>query len=423
MIALGPEVLEECFLPQMVAYIQKTKEKLKKAKEEQLAAAVSLNRKNVGFYENQKQKIILNLMWGTLLAAGRSLLTYYTKNWKTILRKDNVKYAANNLSSKIKNENCAEFQENPESYDKEETRTGKMGDSIVSSDRINLLKVYEYLYDQFGSSLNMINADWSLIARSKKSRIKEKNHTMRSSYKRIAGNFHHKLAKNPFNTVGRMRVRTLGKFEPQTSENDNNFGSSLMLSSNFVKKEADESSSSSIPMEFKYYGEDKGINQPRPTSSTSSDADFNYLAGCGLPTDIFEPASIVSSESTLQHLHTSNIKQETKYISKQNAEEASCVVISSSVVQNFEVVATSEKSFTTVSRHPEIDFAFGTSQWSKGKLRRKRFTMNVGHRYNGAMNIKGIKPKTIVGNRMGTPRGITSDFVTIERSCSLITVI
>jgi hypothetical protein len=141
--------------------------------------------------------------------------------------------------------------------------------------------------------LSMINADWNrVLNRSNKSKIKQPKTRLHSALKRINV---HKINKNPLESVGRMRVRTLGKKRIKSNEDidgNNMFDiSSNNISSNFVKKEIDDSSSSSI-MEYKYYGEDKNIYQPRPTSSTSSDADFNYLAGCGLPTDIFEPSNV-----------------------------------------------------------------------------------------------------------------------------------
>ena len=58
MIALGPDVLEDCLLPQMEDYIRYTKEKMEKAEDEQLAAVASFNRKDAGFYDNQKKKVI-----------------------------------------------------------------------------------------------------------------------------------------------------------------------------------------------------------------------------------------------------------------------------------------------------------------------------------------------------------------------------
>ena len=80
MIALGPDVLEDCLLPQLESYIEDTKEKMQNADEEDLAAAASFNRRDAGFYDNQKKKAVLNLMWGTLVVAARSILTYYTNN-------------------------------------------------------------------------------------------------------------------------------------------------------------------------------------------------------------------------------------------------------------------------------------------------------------------------------------------------------
>jgi hypothetical protein len=186
-------------------------------------------------------------------------------------------------------------------------------------------------------------------------------------------------------------------------------------------------------MEYKYYGEDKNIYQPRPTSSTSSDADFNYLAGCGLPTDIFEPSNVSNPSNLDTAPNLQNIKHEHK---EQDIIEDSCVVLGPSVIQTFDVVNNTKsfiknetqnvESVTTVSRHSNITFAFGPSQWAKEKLHRKHLTSSVGCRFKlrgNQMNLKGRIPKIIVGKRMGTPRGITSDLVTVENSCSLMTFI
>ena len=313
MIALGPDVLEDCLLPQIEDYVRYTKENMENAEDEQLAAVASFNRKDSGFYDNQKKKVILSLMWGTLLAAGRSLLAHYSKYSKKLMHSNtNSKYATNIfLPSKVK-------QQEGEVEERSETPSRPPTDSFLinSVGQINISKVYDFLYDQFGSSICMFDADWNQISKvSKKNNStkssKEQNvrtfphyyYQMYSSYKR-GGNCHKIFGRNPLECVGRIRIRTLGKMEAtnrleeaMNNADDNGLGPAR----NFIKKEEPDCDHTSFsPMDYKYFGEERTVyqNQPRPTSSTSSDADFNYLAGCGLPSDIFEPSTNVLSGSS-----------------------------------------------------------------------------------------------------------------------------
>ena len=423
MIALGPDVLEDCLLPQMEVYIQNTKEKIQKAEEEQLAATASLNGRDAGFYDNQKKKVILNLMWGTLNIAARNILAYYAKNFKTLLKSNKYTQDKGIVNIKVK-------YENGEDSNEAATNTSNMGP------KINLLKVYELLYEHFGSSLSMINADWNRVIRFHKNRgAKHPQDRCYSTFKRG-----HKPSKSPLDCVGRMRIRTLGK-KRITSEQMDGEHNVVDFSSENVRKEWEDSSSMS--MDFKYDGEDnRSIGHlPRPTSSTSSDADFNYLASCGLPTDIFETANVSNTNTTLETLRNMDITHERNEQEKQemNVVEDSCVVLGPSVVQNFDVpnatnpgsepcIHNSDDSITTVLRHSNITFAFGTSQWPKQKLRRKQFTSSVRCRISdkpreSQANLQGRISKIVLGKRMGTPRGITSDLITVENSCSLMVFI
>ena len=72
-----------------------------------MASVASFNKRDAGFYENQKKKVILNLMWGTLLTASRSILSYYSRNFRKILRNTDFSNA-NSLNIKIKQENGVE---------------------------------------------------------------------------------------------------------------------------------------------------------------------------------------------------------------------------------------------------------------------------------------------------------------------------
>merc|ERR1719411_576366 len=203
-----------------------------------------------------------------------------------------------------------------------------------------------------------------------------------------------------------------------------------------VKQETDEHSAFSH-FDAKSYGDEKNIYQPRPTSSTSSDADFNYLAGCGLPSDIFEPVTSENNPSlnNPQIFHRVDIKSE---------EEDTCVSISASVIKSFEMARSdslntltvksdlsSIKSPTTVSsiRCRRINIAFGTSQWPREKLKRKRFTPSLIMRHQIGINegfiVKGhIAPsRVVVGKRMGTPRGVTTKYETVMYSCSLMSIV
>jgi hypothetical protein len=227
-----------------------------------------------------------------------------------------------------------------------------------------------------------------------------------------------------------MRIRTLGK-KNVAGMKDVDRASSY---SN-VKSEMDEQHF--IQSDLKPFCEKRNY-QPRPTSSTSSDADFNYLAGCGLPTDIFEP---ITSDSN-QTLHSSQIIHRTNIKSKETDDADTCVSLSPNVVKSFEIVTIvtslshprSElpaKSHKTVSniRCRQIAFAFGTSQWPREKLKKKRFTPSVAVRYHDNLKegfiVKGhlSLPKVIVGKRMGTPWGVTTRGETAVYSCSLMSIV
>ena len=419
MIALGPEVLEDCLIPQMEEYIKTTKEKITITEEEQLASVASLNKRDAGFYENQKKKVILNLMWGTLLTASRSILSYYSRNFRKILRNTDFSNA-NSLNIKIKQENGVE-------NDGLESRLPVEDYKIIDSHgHICISKVYEFLYEQFGSALSILYSDPSRFKnkRSKKSIAKDtRGKQYHSSYKRF-GNFHPKsLSRNPLECIGRMRIRILGKNNvPYVNE----FDKATYLN---VKQETDEHSAFSH-FDAKSYGDEKNIYQPRPTSSTSSDADFNYLAGCGLPTDIFEP---VTSENNTNS-NNPQIFQRANVKSKESQEADTCLIISPNVIKSFEIItnkseSNSAKSLTTISniRYRRINFAFGTSQWPKEKLRRKHFTSSLVARHQNCANevliSKGHTPKIILGKRMGTPRGVTTNCGTVVYSCTLMSII
>ena len=424
MIALGPDVLEDCLLPQLESYIEDTKEKMQNADEEDLAAAASFNRRDAGFYDNQKKKAVLNLMWGTLVVAARSILTYYTNNFQTLIHSN--KYISDQAyPSNIKAENgeCAESAH---------------GDPNKA---INLLEVYELLNEHFGSSLAMIDADWCRVVRCNKSKAMYAKSRYYSTYKRAGA---HRIG-NPLENVGRMRIRTLGKKRKRSGDEmlQGNLHS-LLPSLSFVKKEeVDES------MDYKLYGEDnRNLSHPRPTSSTSSDAEFNYLAGCGLPTDIFEPSNVSNStfpyqgalseaNSNIQNIGAIKIEPKEPHNELHLNEDS--VFLSPSVVQNFDVERNAQNlgishrqnhgGIKSVIRRQNITFDFGPTQWPKKRLRRKHLTASVACRYNSLTSAAGSpmhfagKNGIVVGKRMGTPRGITSNFATVENSCSLLTFI
>ena len=420
MIALGPEVLEDCFIPQMEEYIKSTIEKIDMTDEEQMASEASFNKRDAGFYENQKKKVILNLMWGTLLAAGKTLLSYYSKNVRKIARKT-VLVDQNRSTIKIKQETGTENE-----LDK--TMTIEDSTIIDSSGKICISKVYDFLYDQFGSGLSILYSDPSRFKhkQSKKTFAKDHRHRQYNSSLKRYTNFHKSLNRNPYECVGRMRIRTLGKKNVNEVDKTSSFFN--------VKHEMDEQPFAQS--DLKPYCEEKNNYQPRPTSSTSSDADFNYLAGCGLPTDIFEP--IISQSN--QTLNNPQIFQRTDMKSKETEETETCISLSPNVVQSFEIVTTvtslnqprseanAARSHTTVSniRCRQIAFAFGTSQWPREKLKRKRFTPSLVVRYQDNMKegiiVKGhhLLPRVVVGKRMGTPRGITTSGETAVYSCSLM---
>jgi hypothetical protein len=466
MIALGPEVLEDCLLPQIEDYVRYTKEKMENAEDEQLAAVASFNRRNAGFYDNQKKKIILSLMWGTLLAAGRSLLAHYTKSSRKLIHSNmNSKYATKlSLQSKVK-------QREGEAEERSEVLSRPSTESFLinSVGQINISKVYDFLYDEFGSSMCMFDADWNRISKvlkknnSTKGSIEQNIRTfphyyyqMYSSYKR-GGNAHKYYGRNPLECVGRMRIRTLGKKEATNRFGEDMYNTDdngVSSAPSFIKKEEPDcdhpSSSSFSQMDFKYFGEERTVyqNQPRPTSSTSSDADFNYLAGCGLPSDIFEPSTNVlsGSPSNIPTHFTPNLQNVIKLEQKNDAKKRYAeeeVALGSSVTQHFELAVNASKGLhtmnnkltnprTTVSRHSNIVFSFGTSQWPKQKLKRKHLTSTIAIRYHDEGNNAGRNstlkgqpqtPKIVVAKRMGTPRGVTSTLVAIQRSCSLMSFI
>ena len=75
MIALGPQVLDECLVPQMQSYILRIQDKMQSANE---AVSPASN-----LYERQERKEVLNLMWNTLVLASRSLLSHYAETTET----------------------------------------------------------------------------------------------------------------------------------------------------------------------------------------------------------------------------------------------------------------------------------------------------------------------------------------------------
>ena len=426
MIALGPEVLEDCLIPQMEEYVKATKEKMKTTEDEQLASVASFNKRDAGFYDNQKRKIILNVMWGTLITAGRLILSYYSRNMRKILRRTDFVDSIHH-DVKIKRENGSE---NDSFHDKIHDKDFQI---IDTNGKICISQVYAFLYEQFGSSLSILYSDPSRFKnkRSKNNHGKDLRGKQNQSALKRFGNFHHKsLNRNPFECVGRMRIRILGKHKtPIINDLDN---TSLSLN---VKREADEQPYSQL--DLKSFSDDKNNFQQRPTSSTSSDADFNYLAGCGLPSDIFEPVTSENNPSlnNPQIFHRVDIKSE---------EADTCVSISASVIKSFEMARSdslntltvksdlsSIKSLTTVSsiRCRRINIAFGTSQWPREKLKRKRFTPSLIMRHQIGINegfiVKGhIAPsRVVVGKRMGTPRGVTTKYETVMYSCSLMSIV
>ena len=190
-------------------------------------------------------------------------------------------------------------------------------------------------------------------------------------------------------------------------------------------------------------GENEGRNifyqqePPRPTSSTSSvDAEFNLFAGCEVPNDIFQPALKIRGSSTTVK---NKIKLEDNDGSEQQHHMINIegVILSPTILKIFDVSRAAKKDdaggmpIKSVERYGNILFAFNNQhqlkQWSKKKLKRKYFTPTVAHRYASA-TLGGVpnspRQKTVVvGKRMGTPKGTTSDFITIENSCALKTMI
>ena len=416
MIALGPEVLEECLIPQMEEYVKATKEKMKLTKEEQLASVASFNKRDAGFYENQKKKVILNVMWGTLITAARSILSYYSRKIRKILRK--TYFIESNI--KIKQENDIEH----DALGSVSTKDLKI---IDANGMICISKVYEFLYEQFGDALSVLYSDPSRFRHKRVKKPFGKDLRGKYSVMKRFGNHHKSVNRNPFERVGRMKIRILGKTKTLSlGELDN---PSMNLN---VKRETDEQPPYS-QLDFKSLHDDRNNYQPRPTSSTSSDADFNYLAGCGLPSDIFEPV-MSDNNSSLNNphiFHRVDIKSE---------ESDTCISISPNVIKTFEIrpeylqtVSTksdlnSSSSPTTLLslRNRRIDILFGTSQWPREKLKRKRFTSSLIMRHQVGMNegfmIKGhlTPPKVVVGKRMGTPRGVATRYDTVIYSCSLM---
>ena len=446
MIALGPDVLEDCLLPQLEKYIQRTREKMQKAEEEQLAAVASFNLKDAGFYESAKKKITLNLIWGTLIAAARCLISYYYTNAKSIALSD--KYVTSQInqekekSAKVKDERGEGLEEPLDAIDKISF--------IEPNGQINLVKLYFFLREQFGSSLSNIKGELGHIIHSNKLKRKEKRFPLvgsRFSGPRLGARsvFHAKFSRNPLDCVGRLRIRTIGRRIATINENVIDNGLDV------IKKETEDMSyPSSNQMDLKNFMDEKINHNTRPTSSASSDADFNYLAGCGLPSDIFEPmsSSAISLPSSSSYIHGDidnlenvvKIKNEfPKKDSKSMLEdEESSVELSQSVIDKFELLSQNtdcldtngaSTPIKTISRHSNITFAFGTSQWSRKTLRRKRFTPAIGCRFKNnttdelTSNFESKKGRVVVGKRMGTPRKITSNFIAVENSCCISTTI
>merc|ERR1712051_1097971 len=149
------------------------------------------------------------------------------------------------------------------------------------------------------------------------------------------------------------------------------------------------------------------------------------------PSDIFEPmssnATSLPSSSSFIHGDIDNLENVVrvknefpKYDLKSMLEdEESSVELSQGVIKNFELTSQNtdcldtngaSTPIKTVSHHSNISFAFGTSQWSRKTLRRKRFTPAIGYRFRNntteelASYFKSKKGRVVVGKRMGTPR-------------------
>jgi len=75
MIALGAPVLDECLAPHIQAFIHKTEEKMARVQEEAASSKAAFQGREI--YENSRKKAVLNLMWGTLVFAVRSLIRHY----------------------------------------------------------------------------------------------------------------------------------------------------------------------------------------------------------------------------------------------------------------------------------------------------------------------------------------------------------
>jgi len=80
MIALGPRVLDEFLVPQLEAYILRIAEQMQQATN---TANTAVLVKRTADLKVAAAKIqVLNLMWGTLVIASRSLLGYHTSTYK-----------------------------------------------------------------------------------------------------------------------------------------------------------------------------------------------------------------------------------------------------------------------------------------------------------------------------------------------------
>jgi hypothetical protein len=102
---------------------------------------------------------------------------------------------------------------------------------IEPNGQVNLVKLYFFLHEQFGSSLTNIKGEFGHVIHSNKLKRKEKRFTLAGS--RFAGPrlgarslFHAKFSRNPLDCVGRLRIRTIGRDIDTINDNgiDNGLG-------------------------------------------------------------------------------------------------------------------------------------------------------------------------------------------------------